>query len=68
MKTEEQIAARIEELRGRLKPQKDDPFRHRRGQPGHLGNLGIRRIRELEGELAGLEWVLKDGTDPTTQI
>jgi hypothetical protein len=44
MKTEEQIAARIEELRGKLKPSQDDPRRHRRGQPGHLGNLGIKRI------------------------
>jgi hypothetical protein len=42
MKTEEQIAARIEELRGRLKPQKVNA--------------------------PGLEWVLKDGTDPTTQV
>jgi hypothetical protein len=57
MKTEEQIAARIKELHGKLKPLAEDPRRHKRGQPGHVGALGIKRIRELEGEIAGFEWV-----------
>lgn len=60
MKSEEQITARIRELRDQLKPRKDNPERHRRGQKDHRGNLGIRRIRELEGEISGLEWVLKE--------
>ena len=68
MKSHEQITARIEELRNKLKQARDDPRRHRRGQPGHLGNLGAKRIGELQGEMSGLKWVLESDGGSAPQI
>jgi hypothetical protein len=50
--------ARINELHGKLKTLADDPRRHKRGLPGHKGALNIRRIREIEGAISELEWVI----------
>jgi hypothetical protein len=58
MKTHDQIVARIEQLRVELKEANGDPQRHKRGLPGHRGNLGTRYIRTLEGEIRGLQWAL----------
>lgn len=58
MRTEDQIMARINELHGKLKTLADDPRRHKRGLPGHKGALNIRRIREIEGAISELEWVI----------
>jgi len=63
MKNQDQIAARIKELRAELVKVSDNPTRHKRGQKGHGGNLGIRHIRELGGEIRGLEWVLENSGD-----
>jgi hypothetical protein len=65
MKTEKEILGRIDFLRGRLKRQEDERKRHARETGANRTTLGIRRTRELEGEIAGLEWVL--GSDSGTQ-
>jgi len=58
MKTKEQIAARISELRHKLKTLDDKRKRHARETGANRSNLAIKQTRELEGEIAALEWVL----------
>ena len=65
MKSEDQITARIKELREQLKKQKDNQKDHARWTGANRTTLGIKRRRQLEGEIAGLEWVLRIGSvDP----
>jgi hypothetical protein len=64
MKTEEQIAARVQELRLELKRAERKRKDYARGK-GNRGTLGIRRIREMEGEILALTWVLESANTAT---
>ena len=66
MKREDEITARIKELRRKLKKQEAHRSGHARETGSNRSTLGIKLVRQLEGEIAGLEWVL--GAEPTTQI
>ena len=59
MKSEDKIAARIKELRARLKKQEGNSKAHARETGANRTTLGINVRRKLEGEIAGLEWVLR---------
>ena len=59
MKSETQIAAYIEELRGALKKQESQRRSQAKRTGANHSTLGIRRTRELEGKITGLEWVLE---------
>ena len=58
MKSERQITDRINELRSKLKKHEDRNKLYARETGAKRTTLGISRIRALEGEIAGLEWVL----------
>jgi hypothetical protein len=64
MKSEEQIVARIEVLRRELKQAERRRKDYARGK-GNRGTLGMRGIREREGEISGLQWVLENGQKPS---
>ena len=57
MKSEAEITARIQELRQRLAKQKD-VRRATVKDTGGRSNFGSAVVRNLEGEISGLEWVL----------
>ena len=58
MKSEEEIVARIKELRHRLNEEEDARKRHGRKTGGNRSTLGMRVVDKLQGEIAGLEWAL----------
>ena len=62
MKTQEQIAARIKELRTELEGKEDSRKGHAKATGANRSTLGIKRKNELEGEIAGLEWILNSST------
>ena len=64
MKSEMQIAGYIQELRGALKKQESRRRSQARRTGANRSTLGIRRTRELEGKIAGLEWVLENDKEP----
>jgi hypothetical protein len=66
MRTEDEINARLKELRGRLKKREAEIKAHARDTGANRTTLGINTRRKLEGEIAGLEWVLVSGTATQT--
>jgi hypothetical protein len=61
MKTEVQIAARIVGLRTALKNRENEQKAHGQKTGANRSTIGNRLRRELEGEIAALEWVLGKG-------
>ena len=62
MRTKDEINARLKELRGQLKQKEAQSKAHARETGANRTTLGINVRRKLEGEIAGLEWVLASGT------
>lgn len=70
MKSEIEIAARLRELRERLKVEAAKAKTYAKETGASRTTLGIRARRLLEGEIAGLAWVLgvpDPGPTPTVQ-
>ena len=70
MKGEQEIATRLANLREQLTAVKYDRKTHAKKTGAKRTTLGIRSLRLLEGEIAGLAWVLgvpDPGPTPTVQ-
>jgi len=61
MKTEGEITQRIKALGEMLKKNDQRRKSYSREHGARTGTLGIKRIREIEGEIMGLLWVLEPG-------
>jgi hypothetical protein len=58
MKSEVEIASRIKELREQLKVNETRRKQYAREHKARPGTLGLPYTRQLEGQIAALEWVL----------
>jgi hypothetical protein len=59
MKSESQIVDGIAELRDELKKQELRRKRHAQETGARRSNLGTKPTHLIEGEIAGLEWIVK---------
>ena len=67
MKTKEHIVARIEELRKEQKEAKDERAAYRSRMGIHKTNFRMPEIKERDGKISGLLWVL-EGTESSTDM
>ena len=67
MKTKEQIVGRIEELRRAQKKAKEERAAYRSRMGIDKTNFRMPEIRERDGKISGLLWVL-EGTESSTDM